>query len=827
MAKPFKKWEIPPSYDLGIPPYFYNIFKDHTLIKGYLRERLAHIDARLPQDTYTPFEGEEIPNIPLSEQPSVGQDAVFGMFRRCGLSEEVLEPINAYIRHLAYNHTDPVNLFRLKEFVAFCGVDGVYDLHGKRHFKIPTRTDYMPLSIIPSEWRSEKDIPRIRRQMALMVDDKNDIKRMRAELDEIEERLWGDFRRQTLERMANGLPVKSFNKDLKRRAKYLEQNPHLLPLHKQWEELQAKREATLQYLMDTYAPMDEDYQLPEVKPEFYYHWDRAADKEVDHDRPLREKYESYWLKQGLDWRHDDYVPYSHNILRQRTFTIKDWALRDYTLNEVNRTSYVDMRRHDLPRAFVDTVKAELEDGMLSICDAPHRIEPVPGKPGHFYYIVNHCATGTFTLDEVHELERSFEENKGITATDANGFLLTGRRNPKQRDPALGREVRDGRETGVSVDPDELLALLEANDDEGIARLASEAAKKQNQQMGTEQTSDALPPAQGVNKDEANQDSAEAVMDASTGDSESDVDEELEDDDEGFVLSFDKPEPIKTKPVAQADLPFPDVPLDLSDEESMPDSEGKPETGNGMNPGVDPADSEDGSVHFGRTNSFRPNFRERPEKMREAGAQVPLGKDMREGGLASANNKDMTRELPVISPDEYLYGSFMSPINKLKGAIKNRIRKTDLSSGMSVSHELIQGEQRSALQALPSGYETTIKAMDKLQDGNKGRPIGPAERLGALADLDAGIKQIGKEVSDIGKMGTSVTESDLNRLKQLKNLSSRIGKSAETQIGEGGEDAISASDIKRRAEDIAKAIEKLIEAIFRFLGLSRSSSPGIN
>lgn len=837
MAKAFKKWEIPPSYDLGIPPYFHNIFKKHPLIKGYLRERLAHMDSSLDPDTYKAFEEQELPKIPLSEQPNVGQDTVFGMFRRCGLNKELEESINAYIRHLAYNHTDPVNLFRLKEFVAFCGVDGVYDLHQKRHFRIPTKTSYMPLSIIPSEWREEKDIPRIRRQMALMVDENNDLNRMREELSQIENKLWSGFRQQTMDRIANGLPVNSFNKDLKRRAKYLKENPHLMPLHDEWEVLQSKREKMLTDLMDTYAPMDEQYVLPDVKPEFDHYWDRAADKQVDHDQPLREKYEAYWLKQGLDWRDDDYVPYSHSILRQRTFTIKDWALRDYTLNEVNRTSYVDMRRHDLPRAFVDTVKAEIEDGMLSICDAPNRIEKVPGQPGQYFYIVNNCEAGTFSLDEVHELERSFEENEGITATDANGFLLTGRRNPKQRDPALGKDVRDGSNlANVSVDPDALLALLEADDDEGITKLIMDSAARQNKEAelkpGGDLSSTSLPSLPVVQDDDPVP--SETIEGERVSSTDSDQDESLDEEEEdGFIVSLHVPPPEKLKPLTQADLPFPDVPLDLTEDELK--EELAKELANENNdeaPNEETAlDSEDEpGVSFGRTNSYRPKFGEEISKRKDTpnkGKNAPLGREMKEGGIPIAyGNKEESSPPPLIDPGDYLLAHALAPVRGLKNAAKAGLSAG--TKGLSSAHksltsrkrrEASSSDDRSTSRA--AQYRSADEAIDKLtKSKEKEKPLSKAERMTAWGDLKTSMGSIETEIAEIAEKGDKVTDKELRRARQLKNLSSRISRSAMDTEKENPEEEELAGEIQKKAEMISKSIEKLIEAIMRLLGFGK-------
>ena len=47
------KWEIPKSYDIGVPPYFHNMLKGSPYLDAYWRAQVAFVD-----DSYKKFYAE-------------------------------------------------------------------------------------------------------------------------------------------------------------------------------------------------------------------------------------------------------------------------------------------------------------------------------------------------------------------------------------------------------------------------------------------------------------------------------------------------------------------------------------------------------------------------------------------------------------------------------------------------------------------------------------------------------------------------------------------------------------------------------------------------
>lgn len=856
MSSTLKKWSVPPSYDLGIPPYFHGILKDAPLIKAYLRERLAHFDTRVEKEIYEAYALYDNPEIPLSDQPRVDQDTVFYMFEQCGLPKETLEPINEYIRHLAFNHTDPVNLLRLKEFVAYCGVEGVYDLEKKKHFKIARKTQYLPLSIVPKEWRTEPDVPRIRREIARMMDTDGEYERLSNEINLLSEKVWKPFREETINRVNNGLPVKSFDKDLKRRAKYLKDNPHLIPDHDRWAGLVKERDVFFNTLMDTYAPLHDDYVFPEVKPEFYRQWDEDADQELTQYLEYEKKYDTYWANQGKDWNDKDYVPYNHDILRQRAFTIKDWVLRDYTVNKVNRAFHAESRRHKLPRSIIDTVKAELEDGMLSICGSPHRFEPVEGKPGQYHFIVNNCISETVDIEHLREMEQGFEENAQITEKDAHGFLNTGRHNYKLSNPAYKNPVRDGSDlANVSVDIDKLMELIEADDDEGITRLVMESEAAQRAEEAKATTDVAVPkkevskgwtilgPAMALgalyasglmlNKNGADNQgpghqsaegehsehsehpdvvvipeptpvqinpsqplSASDFM-AMVGD---DLEEDYTDEDTIFSKQSDSEPQITEEPqvIAQEDLPFPDMPLDLSEPDFFPDTDNSNK-------------KEENTVNFGKTNKYRPREPREPQKNK---SKLPGSHNKM--GFGGPADEPLRAANASYGPQgqAHVADFLLSYLPFMGGRAASKAMKTVRNSFAP----------ESAIEPSLSrvdGKDVTAKLNALLDAYSKGKGLSPKERRPVWNDIGNLAASMNDEMQAL-KGKSDLSKSDITRLKELRFLSELMNKTiSKKEIKD-----YSTEDEKDLMDRISKLMEflmKLIDGLIK--GISKVFSKG--
>lgn len=845
-------WEIPPSFDIGVPPFYRNILANSPLVKAYLRERIAHIDQDVPDKTYEALSNGKHVDVPLGEQPRIAQHAVYGMFKRCLLDDKSHEAIKKYIIHLAYNHVDTINVLRLKEFLAYCGVDGVYDLEKKNHFKVPRRTQYLPMDIHPSIWMKDPNPGMVRESIALMCDEDNVIPRLNEEIDTLHKEVWGEYIDETINRINTGLPVKDFSVDLERRRQYLEARPHLASAHDRWQALTDAKEKHYNFLLETFAPLDEKMVLPETGIEFDYEWNEQGERAILDEQGFRDKYLKHWETKGLTIDSDEYVPYNNQILRSRTYTIKDWALRDYTLNAVNRTINTDHRRHDLPRAFVDTVKAELEDEMLSICGAPNRIERVEGDPDSCRFIINNTPSEIFSLSELRELEKTFEENEGISDLDPNGFLNTGRRNPKTRDPALGKAQRDQGDEMYSFSPESMIEWTNAQN-------ALDIEKQKQIALGNEiNEADYIAPfPEPISGPKSLRAKAEVVVDDNSPDKrgselpgapEGLVIEAVADNDLAGVEANEPPgriidiSPKKRDPVENdlednSDLPFPDAPvwepsekdLEYMDRQEKHSEEKLAEEKTSSNKpraeGKQPT-SEGKSLSFGKPNPFR----------QASHHSAPAY----EGGGHNAAYEQARPQQPrprntMADPTETLIASigslFLSPFTALS-ALHDKGRSA-LSSGkngngpMTSSTELpaskVRGKKGQNWDDLFVSIEKQAQTIDGLADTFEsgkieGSPLDEIQRMRLLNGIRESMINMGNDVAQISDIDSDhFHESNEKKMTKAKSSLKRARKIAD-EVGEKkGPEGDLAKDIKDLSERLIAAIEKLIEAILALFG----------
>ncbi len=395
MAKQRKQWAIPPSYDVGVQFYYRNILKGSDYVQKFIRESIAVCDRSLGHLYASMEAGQKVP----SSEWAMSYNGFMDILTQAGLEPRIINQITHHVSHLAGGIGKDLDYLRVKEFLAYCGIEGIYDLENKKHFQVQPGGFQIPKTIVPHKYRSAPDCEDIRRDIAYMMDSEGVINDLSQKIKDLNALIYNDFIKINDKKLSSKQDIKKLKEE------YFDTRPELKVMDSERLSLVEQRVIIIEQLKDLYAPLDDDFSLPPVGSDFDKDWYDQGEEIMSRQQPFRDKFHEYMDSKGKKKGDPEYDSFNWKQIRLRSFSIFDWAVRDFTMSSVNRGEIAEHRRRDVPKAFVQSVREEMKDGLLETLGLPYRIEAVADRPGAYAIICNDCVAEVFTLEQLKELEQ--------------------------------------------------------------------------------------------------------------------------------------------------------------------------------------------------------------------------------------------------------------------------------------------------------------------------------------------------------------------------------------------------------------------------------------
>lgn len=851
-----KQLKIPPSHDVGVHFYYRNLLAGSDYVQAYIREYIALFDEPHAKFFEAVNAGEKIDS---SERRQMPYEALVAVLEDAGVGEKILGQIKEHISHLAGGLGKPLDYLRVREFLSFCGIDGIFDLESKQHIRQERKVRRIPPTIVPERWRAAPDVEDIRQDIAFMMDNTNRIPELDAQIKKLNSTVWGEFIVQVTKDVQN-TPVPTDLEPL--RLEYLQARPALVPLNEELLGLNALRASTIVEMKDQYAPMDPDFKLPALGIEFDKSWYDQGEALINRQKPYRQIFDKYMASLGHKKGDPEYDSFDWQNIRSRSFAIWDWTYRDYTASPVNRGVLADARMGDFDKGFVKAVKDELKDGLLGILNLPYKIELVEGSDDKYAIVCNDCVTETFTLQQVYDLEtKVIAEAEKADKNPANKPRRSTASKPAGAPPAKPQKPvksaqqkekekleREQRILGVlvanGVDPSE----ISAHDANGVKTGAAESAvASPGQNVATDNsaevkmpnspssaTDEAPPAAMGPNVAESDPDTtklAEAPESASVATPVAEEEEEEELlfpdagvsgegglDDNGNRI---KDEAAGEKPLADsAVVNFGDVAPDRGAPKTTEPSKTveKPATPKeSTSPPKEPAttsttEKNGKSYDSGKKQSLypeRPREDQRPQRDQRQPTQQYMGGGMGGGyggGMRGFNPQSITVDMGLGHVVRSLAGLGRSVRDSLRPAGPNVFEATE-SLNKSV------GQISDARSALESGFDQS------------GAPLTDEAKISRWTKLNGELLALNGQVKTLervpkGSMDDDTIKSFKNAAKEL-NATKDFAKKESQSPGKLGE---LATEAMKAAEQMAQVLMNIVKAIMSVFSRNKSPSP---
>jgi hypothetical protein len=406
-----EKWQVPSSMGLGVWYYYRNILRGSDYLNNLVRETFAWCDSRLTPALRSIY--DEGQNARPHDRPVYGWNGVFHLLEGGGVDKVIIKQLDATLSHMAYRRGDAIDYLQLKEFFAYCGIDGIYDFENKRHFAVEPTIKVLPLTLLPEVWQKREDIDAARLEIASLMAPKGYLQEFDAEIEELTSSTWNEYGNVARAKIfeENILPDDAFQKA------YIDAHPEMhAPLAK-IEALKAAKLSRQAEMKEKFAPLGDAFKLPAVGTPYNLDWHNSFESIMGRQTEFKDRLMAYH-KENLIKRSDPrFLKFSFDSVRERAFAMSDWALRDFNMSEVNRGVNGPMRRHDVPRNFVRAVLQEKEDGLLGILQTPHRIEFLDPEKKRFRLVFNNLEVETFTMDQVMALKAANDKEDAKLALE--------------------------------------------------------------------------------------------------------------------------------------------------------------------------------------------------------------------------------------------------------------------------------------------------------------------------------------------------------------------------------------------------------------------------
>lgn len=441
-------WTLSPSFDVGVKYTFRNLLKDNPYRQNYFRHWLATFDHENVKKYYNYETGEKRKKGELSAT-EIHYDQVQTMVYNANLPKEIEDELFYHLDYHLNRENKSIDFLKLKEFFAFCGIPGTYDLEGKRHFLMTKESPFLLNDLHISKWtadQKDKNRPILARMMAAPGEipynrDKIDTLKEQYNLEwlnafsktELHDKFMGranqifaskrtedEIRQAAEDAERNGIDLDEYDEEIESFTKIFDKTPEAQAFLSEIKALETDEKIKLERALAQYVP-DELLASDHLFKSFDQNlgrygksWDLAM-----HDKMANA---DYWAAQYLGHegpetcsseppseeeaaeldpellelgeyqvaRYEKMMKhFDHEVwpvLRSRYCAIEDWILRDYTMNAINKGELAKARREDIPRLFQEALRGELNDGLLQSLNFPIRIEPAQDGKNHVLWM---------------------------------------------------------------------------------------------------------------------------------------------------------------------------------------------------------------------------------------------------------------------------------------------------------------------------------------------------------------------------------------------------------------------------------------------------------
>lgn len=448
---PTSPWEIPKSYDIGVGYYHRNLLKGNPVVERYFKQWLARIDQNNVERFFDYETNEVTASIRGNHPCEIHYDQIQRMVHNANLDLEIEKQI---FYHLDYmDNKGIIDIRRVKEYFAYAGIEGVYDLEAGRHFQVPYDPPHAVDNLDMSRW-SDAD----REEMARMMAKPGQIPNNTPEIERLEETLStmlfesmqisglmerleaegskvGMAPDDSLEQMAEKSRrhaeetpgFSAYDGDMQAQMAAFEKRDDVIALKREIAVLKTEQAEKLAEALATLVP-GEIQPLSDLSPRYTLEWDRGfedsigdtkrwataffdgkAPEDFPNDPPteaelrvldpvLVERGDVHLARYKAAF--EEFQSTYERQIRVRNAAFKDWALQDFILSPVNKGEIAKVRKLDMPRDFANAVRAEMADGLMEKIKAPTRIERIQDGSGRYRLIMNEQSVGDFHPQEV-------------------------------------------------------------------------------------------------------------------------------------------------------------------------------------------------------------------------------------------------------------------------------------------------------------------------------------------------------------------------------------------------------------------------------------------
>lgn len=407
-----KLYPIPPSYDVGAPAEFAGLLSgDNRYIQAYIAEAIGQIDDNISKnyDYATGKITNATPSHGFHALDTIASGISDAMLR-ASVPAELVRQINKHIDYMTKSD-GMINFLYVKKFMAFMGIDGVYDLENKRHFRVFPKLGKAPNGVTPNYWGTGQDYESNRLRLGLLMSTPQEhefyksfdarIKAIRVEGSRITQAYAKMIEEERPDEL---VPHKTAGVLMHNPENLLVEHPEIQVLLDNRDKLFAEKADFEQVLRVKYAPEDPKY-YPVINPRGGPALESEIAEIMQNQRVLKKSHADFMESLGIKPDSPDFVKYDHNQLRIRANAIENYVLRDYTTNPNQKGVLANT---SLTHAyFVDAMKDELKlisegGGLTSICKTPHRIEAHPDGSGRYVLFTHDLPREIF---DVSQLER--------------------------------------------------------------------------------------------------------------------------------------------------------------------------------------------------------------------------------------------------------------------------------------------------------------------------------------------------------------------------------------------------------------------------------------
>lgn len=426
-------WAIPSSLGIGVDFYYKDILRPSpadvergaSYTQNFIREHIARCDDRMLPHFKSIYDEGQITR--KTDRPQISWSGLFGILEDAGVSKDIIDQMEPYLAHAAYKRGNSIDFLLVKEFLAYCGIDGIYEFENNRHFPVTPKVKDIPASVIPAVWQSE-GADEVRLHVAKLMDSTGAMNQYDAEINKLNKLVWGPYGNIVFDEITAGREVD----DEPHRQAYLDSHPELAEPLARLEEILAAEKNVIQEMKDKYAPMDPGFKLPSLGTPYDLHWNVKGEKAMHRRIFFKDRLQSYHKQNKIKSGDANHIKFDWSDVKVRAFAVSDWALRDFTMSQVNRSTKAVYRRHDIPRNYVSAVLQEKEDGLLGILKTPYRIEFTDEARNKFNIIFNDTVVDSSTVDAVLELKAKNDIEDAALALEGSDLVKVHEIEPVER-----------------------------------------------------------------------------------------------------------------------------------------------------------------------------------------------------------------------------------------------------------------------------------------------------------------------------------------------------------------------------------------------------------